>query len=143
MSTPGVGTTRRKPPTNRAAIARKKIGEVEGMFSRDSAASEFFNWKCAQTILKGGCNYQHPHSDTARVNSYVGLDIFPFVALHAFDVDKFTLWVGTGLPVRTYGFLHTFDAKNMVFMRGDFVHAGGAGTRPRAHMHFLPMKEAG
>ncbi len=63
------------------------------MFSRDSTASEYSNWKCAQTILKGGCNYQHPHSDTARVNSYAGLDIFPFVALHAFGVDKFTLWV--------------------------------------------------
>ncbi len=77
------------------------------------------------------------------MNSYVGLDIFPFVALHAFDVDKFTLWVGTGLPVRTYGFLHTFDAKNMVFMRGDFVHGGDAGTRPRGHMQFFPMEGAG
>ena len=102
--TPAPSVGKRKAPAARTATTRTKIGEVEGMFSRDSSASDYSNWKCAQTILKGGCNYQHPHSDTARVNSYAGLDIFPFVALHGFGVDKFTLWVGPGLPVRTYGF---------------------------------------
>ena len=141
--TPAPSAGKRKAPADRTRTTRTKIGEVQGMFSRDSSASEYSNWKCAQTILRGGSNYQHPHSDTARVNSYAGLDIFPFVALHGFGVDKFTLWVGPGLPVRTYGFLHTFDAKNMVFMRGDFVHAGGAGTRQRGHMQFFPLEGAG
>ena len=141
--TPAPSVGKRKAPAARTPTTRTKIGEVQGMFSRDSSASEYSNWKCAQTILRGGVNYQHPHSDTARVNSYAGLDIFPFVALHGFGVDKFSLWVGPGLPVRTYGFLHTFDAKNMVFMRGDFVHAGGAGTRQRGHMQFFPLEGAG
>lgn len=140
---PAPAVNRRKAPADRRGTTRTKIAEMEGMFPRDSPASEYTNWKCAQTILKGGCNYQHPHSDTARVTSYAGLDIFPFVALHGFGVDRFTLWVGPGLPVRTYGFLHQFDAKNMVFMRGDFVHAGAAGTKPRGHMQFFPLEGAG
>ncbi len=43
------------------------------------------------------------------------------------------MWLGPGLPTRSYGLLHRFDAKNMLFMRGDFVHAGAVGTTPRAH----------
>jgi hypothetical protein len=53
------------------------------------------------------------------------------------------MWLGPGLPTRSYGFLHRFDAKNMLFMRGDFFHAGAVGTRPRAHMKFFPLDGAG
>ena len=67
--TPAPAAGKRRPPAERSRTTRTKIGEVEGMFSRDSGASEYSNWKCAQTILRGGCNYQHPHSDTARVNA--------------------------------------------------------------------------
>jgi hypothetical protein len=120
-----------------------KTGHVDGMFPAGSEACKSVNWKYAQTILRGGVNYQHPHSDTARVNSYAGLDIFPFVCIHAFGQESFSMWLGPGLPTRSYGFLHKFDAKNMLFMRGDFVHAGAVGTRPRAHMEFFPLEGAG
>jgi hypothetical protein len=36
-----------------------------------------------------------------------------------------------------------FDPLNMVFMRGDFVHAGSVGTQPRGHMEFFPRPAAG
>jgi hypothetical protein len=31
----------------------------------------------------------------------------------------------------------------MLFMRGDFVHAGGTMWHPHCHMKFYPLKEAG
>jgi hypothetical protein len=113
------------------------------MFPSGSDACKSVNWKHAQTILRGGVNYQHPHSDTAKVNSYAGLDIFPFVCIHAFGQEAFSMWLGPGLPTRSYGILHKFDAKNMLFMRGDFVHAGAVGTTPRAHMEFSPLECCG
>jgi hypothetical protein len=135
--------TVKKSTAPRARVGGVKIGHVDGMFPAGSDASKSVNWKCAQTILKGGVNYQHPHCDTARVNSYAGLDIFPFVCIHSFGQEAFSMWLGPGLPTRSYGFLHTFDPKNMLFMRGDFVHAGAVGTRPRAHMEFFPLEGAG
>jgi hypothetical protein len=133
----------KKLPTVRSRCKGVKTGHVDGMFPGGSEASKSVNWKYAQTILRGGVNYQHPHSDTARVNSYAGHDIFPFVCIHAFGQEPFSMWLGPGLPTRSYGFLHTFDAKNMLFMRGDFIHAGAVGTTPRAHMEFFPLEGAG
>jgi hypothetical protein len=68
-----------------------KTGHVDGMFPAGSEACKSVNWKYAQTILRGGVNYQHPHSDTARVNSYAGLEIFPFVCIHAFGQESFSM----------------------------------------------------
>jgi hypothetical protein len=70
---------------------------------------------------------------TANINNLEGL--FPFVALHAFGIEEFKLWVLPQPDKRTYGFLHTLAPTNMVFMRGDFVHASGVGTHSREHMH--------
>ncbi len=116
---------------------------MDGMFPAGSDACKSVNWKYAQTILRAGVNYQHPHSDTARVNSYAGLDIFPFVCIHAFGQEGYSMWLGPGLPTRSYGFLHRFDAKNMLFVREDFAHADAVGTTPRAHMEFFPLEGAG
>jgi hypothetical protein len=39
--------------------------------------------------------------------------------------------------------MHTFAAKNMLIMRGDFVHTGGPGYTPRAHLEFFPRESVG
>ncbi len=108
--------------------------------------------------MKCGENYQHAHSDQGRYDEYNNVEVFPFVALHAFGIEEFKLWVLSQpdkrtygfllwvLPQpdkRTYGFLHTFAPQNMVFMRGNFVHAGAVGTNPREHMDCFPRMEAG
>ncbi len=64
-------------------------------------------------------------------NEFMHLDVFPFVILHAFGEESFKLWLLPQPDKRTFGFLHTFAPKNMVFMRGDFVHAGCVGQNPR------------
>ncbi len=126
--------------TNAFGPKQQCTEHVDGMFPAGSDACKSVNWKYAQTILRGGVNYQHPHSDTARVNSYAGLNIFPFVCIHAFGQEGFSMRLGPGLPTRS---LHRFDAKNMLLMLGDFVHAGAVGTTPRAHMEFFPLEGAG
>ncbi len=42
-----------------------------------------------------------------------------------------------------YGFLHTFDADDILFLRGDMVHAGVPSLLPRGHMEFYPLPAAG
>jgi hypothetical protein len=42
-----------------------------------------------------------------------------------------------------YGFLHAFAPDQIVFLRGDFVHAGVPSAVPRGHMKFFPLPEAG
>jgi hypothetical protein len=42
-----------------------------------------------------------------------------------------------------YGFLHTFQAHQMLLMRGDFVRAGVPSPVPRGHMKFYPSQQAG
>jgi hypothetical protein len=42
-----------------------------------------------------------------------------------------------------YGFLHVLPRTAMLFMRSDFVHAGGTMWQPHCHMKFYPLKEAG
>jgi len=116
---------------------------VAGLFPKGSEAGTYANWKAQQTILKGGTNIQHPHCDNAIVGSYEKLDVFPFVCLHGFGVEEFTLWLLPNPFTRAYGFEHRFKAKNMLLMRGDFVHAGGPGRNPRAHMEFFPRESAG
>jgi hypothetical protein len=116
---------------------------VPGMFPRGTDRGTFTNWKANHNIIQGGEGYQHAHSDQGRYDEFMYLDVFPFVALHAFGVEPFKLWVLPQPEKRTYGFLHTFEPLNMVFLRGDFVHAGGVGTTPRGHMEFFPRPEAG
>jgi hypothetical protein len=116
---------------------------VEGLFPSGSDSAIYSNWKAKQTILIGGSNIQHPHCDNAIVNSYDKLDVFPFVCLHGFGVDEFSLWLLPNPLARHYGFEHTFKATNLLLMRGDFVHAGCPGKNPRGHMEFFPREGAG
>ena len=123
-----------------AAPVRKR--HVEGLFPTGSSAAQYQNWKARQTILKGGANHQHPHCDNAIVNTYANLDVFPFVCIHGFGVEEFSLWLLPNPLQRHYGFEHKFAAKNMLLMRGDFVHAGCPGSNPRAHLEFFPREAA-
>jgi len=138
----------RKPPkpkknSNEGAQEPRVLKHVPGIFPQRSARAIFANWIAAANVVKGGDNYQHAHCDQGIYDEYNNLDLFPFVALHSFGHESFQLWVLPQPDKRTYGFLHTFSPKNMVFMRGDFVHAGGVGTNPRGHMEFFPREEAG
>jgi hypothetical protein len=67
------------------------IKQVSGMF--EGKAGNAYNWKLGHTSLINGTGYQHPHADAGRPESFKGLDIFPFVALHGFGVDPFSLWL--------------------------------------------------
>jgi hypothetical protein len=119
------------------------VKQVPGMFHGKAGLAS--NWKMGFTSLINGTGYQHPHCDTGRPDSYKGLKIFPFVTIHGFGLNEFTMWL---LPDPfsnngKYGFLHTFKASQMLFMRGDFVHAGVPSTSPRGHMKFFPVNDAG
>lgn len=103
------------------------------------------NWIRKMTNLVGGTLYQHAHSDQAWPWELEGERTFPFVASHGFGKHEMEFWL---LPKSArgkseYGFLHTIPKTAMLFMRGDFVHAGGTMWQPRCHMKFYPLKEAG
>ena len=114
---------------------------IKAMFSQNNKASDPTNWKLNFNSIVGGQGYQHPHCDIGRPGSFKDLDIFPFVGLHGFGLNEFSLWL---LPPKSdYGFLHMFESYQMVFLRGDQVHAGPASPIPRGHMEFLPLPGAG
>jgi hypothetical protein len=119
------------------------LRRVPGVFPKGTDRESFCNWKAAHNTIKGGEGYQHAHSDQGRYDEFDHLDVFPFAALHAFGQESFKLWVLPQPDRRTFGFLHTFEPLNMVFMRGDFVHAGAVGNNPRGHMEFFPTLKAG
>ena len=103
------------------------------------------NWMCRMNNLVGGMEYQHAHSDQSWPSDLEGERTFPFVATHGFGVNPFEMWL---LPKgqrgqQAYGILHQFPPTAMLFMRGDFVHAGGAMWFPRCHMKFYPKVKAG
>jgi hypothetical protein len=105
---------------------------IRGMFP-DEDASDPNVWQLNFNSIVGGVCHQHPHCDASRVGTYQGLSIFPFVALHGFGIHPFSLWV---LPQGfEYGFMHTFRADQIVFMRGDFVHAGMPSLSSSARTH--------
>ncbi len=103
------------------------------------------NWKTGYTTIINGTGYQHPHADAGRPDSYKGLKIFPFVTLHEFKIDEFSVWLFPDPYSNTNkcGFLHKLKPNQMLFMRGDFVHAGVPSQTPRGHMKFFPIAEAG
>jgi hypothetical protein len=113
----------------------------KGMF--EGSAGNADNWTITTTTIVGGENYQHPHSDQGVVESYHGQTIFPFVCLHGFGIDEFSLWLLPDALETKYGFLHTFRSYQIVFLRGDFVHAGVPSPVPRGHFAFCPSVSAG
>ncbi len=63
--------------------------------------------------------------------------------MHAFGLEEFTLWLLPTPLARSYGFEHTFQPKNLLLMRGDFVYAGGPRCNARAYLKFFPRETAG
>jgi hypothetical protein len=126
----------------KAKYAPQQADIIAGMFEGGGAGNSA-NWKLNWNTLIGGTNYQHPHTDTGRVGTYSSLDVFPFVALHGFGLDPFSLWLLPEPFDLRYGFLHTFEAHQLLLMRGDFVHAGVPSPIPRGHMEFFPLHGAG
>ena len=135
-STVSSRTKSRPQNKNMVASAPTVVQRVGGLFATGSEQAKYSNWKAKQQVLKGGINHQHPHCDNAIVNTYANLDVFPFVCIHGFGMNEFNVWLLPNPFHRHYGFMHTFAAKNMLIMRGDFVHAGGPGCSPRAHLEF-------
>jgi hypothetical protein len=103
------------------------------------------NWIRKMTNLVGGTHFQHAHADQAWPWELEGERSFPFVASHGFGRNEMEFWLLPKSPrgKSEYGFLHKLPRTAMLFMRGDFVHAGGAMWHPRCHMKFYPLKEAG
>ena len=113
---------------------------IQGMFE-DEDEGDPDNWIMQFNSIVGGVCHQHPHCDSGRVGTYQDLSVFPFVALHGFGLHTFSLWLlPQGLD---YGFMHEFKADQIVFMRGDMVHAGVPSTSTRGHMEFFPLPAAG
>jgi hypothetical protein len=133
----------RQPNRAMSVAAPSVVHNVGGLFPKGTEQATFSNWKAIQQVLKGGQSHQHPHCDNAIVNTYANEDVFPFVCIHGFGVDEFSVWLLPTPFQRHYGFLHTFSAKNMLLMRGDFVHGGTPGSTPRAHLEFFPREAAG
>ncbi len=84
------------------------VKHVPGMFTGKAGIAT--NWKIGYTSLINGTGYQHPHADAGRPDSYKGLKIFPFVTLHGFGIDEFSVWLFPDSYSNTNkcGFLHKF-----------------------------------
>ena len=113
---------------------------LKGMFG-DSPAGDVDNWNANLNSIVGGVCHQHPHCDHGRVGTYQDLEIFPFGALHGYGLTPFSLWILP--PGLEYGFMHTFASDQIVFLRGDCVHAGVPSPVPRCHYEFFPLLSAG
>ena len=122
---------------------------IRGMFpakgkrNKPNPAAEPRNWVVEQNIVVGGVDHQHPHCDQGKAGSYQNDVIFPFVAVHGFGVNEFQMWILPQKLKREYGFLYNFPQNAILFMRGDFIHAGACLQAARGHIHFFPDPAAG
>ena len=120
---------------------------LENIFEKKETASKSNprHWIRKMTNLVGGTLYQHAHADQAWPWELEGERKFPFVASHGFGKNEMEFWLllKSTRGKSEYGFLHKLPRMAMLFMRGDFVHAGGTMWHPRCHMKFYPLKEAG
>jgi hypothetical protein len=101
------------------------------------------NWCCEHNFVVGGVEYQHPHADLAKPGSFTNDHVFPFVAVHGFGVNEFQMWLLPCKHKREHGFLFNFPKTAILFMRGDFIHAGGCAQDARAHIEMYPQRAAG
>ena len=136
-------------PRNHTAMEQYQIQMdllLQHIFGEENVnKSKPANWITKMQNIVGGNTYQHAHSDCGRFNEFMEERTFPFVATHGFGMFPFELWL---LPTAKgqkakHGFLHRFPKTSMLFMRGDFLHAGGVHTDPRCHMTFFPKPKAG
>ena len=136
-----------------AAYNKQYMGQMEdiikGMFPQEdgdtclSGAADPANWNMTQSIVWGGIDHQHPHCDQGKAGSYQYEQIFPFVCIHGFGLHEFTMWLLPLKKKREYGFPYRFPKKAMLFMRGDFIHAGACSQQTRSHLEFYPKAAAG
>jgi hypothetical protein len=101
------------------------------------------NWTIAHNVVVGGQDHQHPHCDLGKVGSFAVEEVFPFVAVHGFGVNEFQMWLLPMKKKRDYGFLYQFPKTAVLFLRGDFSHAGACMQEARGHSVFFPQAEAG
>jgi hypothetical protein len=101
------------------------------------------NWTIAHNVVVGGQDHQHPHCDLGKVGSFAVEEVFPFVAVHGFGVNEFQMWLLPMKKKRDYGFLYQFPKTAVLFIRGDFSHAGACMQEARGHSVFFPQAEAG
>jgi hypothetical protein len=111
--------------------------------NKKKPAADPKNWIIEQNVVVGGVDHQHPHCDQGKAGCYHNEGIFPFVAVHGFGVNEFQMWLLPAKQKREYGFLYQFPKNAILFMRGDFIHAGACLQEARAHIQFFPKKEAG
>ena len=121
----------------------KALFAKEALKSGRNPAADPNNWHMSQNIVWGGTEHQHPHCDQAKAGSFVYDEIFPFVCIHGFGVHEFIMWLLPAKAKREYGFPFKFPKNAILFMRGDFIHAGWYSQLARAHMEFFPKAAAG
>ncbi len=117
---------------------------IKGMFANEvnafgrTSAANPANWHMSQSIVWGGIDNQHQHCDQGMAGSFHYEQIFPFVCIHGFGVHEFNMWLLPEKRKRDYELPYRFPTKAMLFMRGDFIHAGGCSQATRSHMEFSP-----
>ena len=122
---------------------------IKGMFAKHvrkgkkHPAADPKNWIIQQNVVVGGVDHQHPHCDQGKAGSYHNERLFPFVAVHGFGINEFQMWLLPAKQKREYGFLYQFPKNAILFMRGDFIHAGACLQEARGHIMFYPKREAG
>ena len=116
---------------------------AKGKRNKPNPAADPRNWVAEHNVVVGGVDHQHPHCDQGKAGSYQNDDIFPFVAVHGFGVNEFQMWLLPQKLKREYGFLYNFPKNAILFMRGDFIHAGACLQPARGHIHFFPHTAAG
>ena len=122
---------------------------IKGIFAKPlkkkkkNPAADPKNWIVEQNVVVGGVDHQHPHCDQGKAGCYKDDSIFPFVAVHGFGINEFQMWLLPAKQKREYGFLYQFPKNAILFMRGDFIHAGACLQQARAHIHFFPKTKAG
>ncbi len=121
---------------------------IKGMFAEEAAKLGYDpanpdNWHMSQNIVWGGTGHQHPHCDQGKAGCFNTDQIFPFVCIHVFGLHEFVMWLLPANRKRDYGVPFRFPKYAMLFMRGDFLHAGAYSQFCRAHMEFRPKFAAG
>jgi hypothetical protein len=121
----------------------QKIFKNHTQKNGSNPAADPRNWGCEHNFVVGGVEYQHPHADLAKPGSFTNDHVFPFVAVHGFGVNEFQMWLLPCKHKREHGFLFNFPKTAILFMRGDFIHAGGCAQDARAHIEMYPQRAAG
>ncbi len=122
---------------------------IRGMFQNrkkkngTNPAADPTSWHTEHNVVVGGQDHQHPHSDQGKIGCFANESVFPFVATHGFGLHEFQMWLLPMKKKRDYGFLYQFPKTAILFMRGDFMHAGPCMQEARGHSLFFPLADAG